>query len=165
MALKKSQKKEVLEKVGDIAKAKSVVFVNFHGLKVADATDMRKTLRGAGLGYSVAKKTLARKAFAGTGIKGTMPDLPGELAIAYLPGEGDIVAPAREVRAFEKKFDGKVAILGGVFEDSYKSKEEMTAIAAIPGRETLLGMFVNLLNSPIQRFAVVMNEIAKTKTA
>jgi ribosomal protein L10 len=41
----------------------------------------------------------------------------------------------------------------------------MTAIAAIPSQKTLYAQFVNLINSPIQRFAVVLDAIAKTKTA
>jgi large subunit ribosomal protein L10 len=163
MALAKSKKKEILEKVTDVADtAKSVVFVNFHGLTLADTTAMRKNLREAGVKYTVAKKTLAKKAFMAKGIAGEMPELEGELAIAY--GQDQIV-PAREIYSFEKKFEGKVSILGGVFDGKFMSKDEMTVIASIPSRETLYGMFVNLVNSPIQRFVIALNEIAKTKTS
>ena len=163
MALNKAQKKVVLEKVTGIAEgAKSAVFVNFHGLTVGNATEIRKVLREAGVSYTVAKKTLATKAFATRGLKGEMPELQGELAIAY--GE-DLIAPAREVSVFEKKFEGKISILGGVFEDRFMSKAEMTAIAMIPSKQTLYGMFVNLINSPIQRIAIAVNEIAKSKAA
>lgn len=161
MALSKNKKKEVLGAMTDIAdSAKTVVFVNFHGLTVGNSTEMRKQLREAGVKYTVAKKTLARKAFADKKFKGTMPELDGEFAVAY--GE-DQIAPAREVFAFEKKFDGKVAILGGVFDGEFKSKEEMVSIASIPGREQLIGMFVNLINSPIQRIVIALDQIAKTK--
>ncbi len=161
MPLSKSKKKEVLGAMTDIANAaKTVVFVNFHGLSVADSTAMRKQLRTGGVGYTVAKKTLARKAFTEKNIKGTMPELEGEVALAY--GE-DMIAPAREIKNFERKFEGKLAILGGIFDGEYKSKEEMTAIALIPGREQLYGMFVNIINSPIQRIAIVLDQIAKTK--
>lgn len=163
MAISKTKKKVVLDKVTDVAKtAKSVVFVNFHGLTVGNATELRKQLKQAGVKYTVAKKTLARKAFEEKKVQGTMPELAGELGLAY--GE-DLVAPAREVYAFEKKLDGKLSILGGVFDGVYKSKAEMTEIASIPSQHTLQGMFVNLINSPIQRFVIAMNEIAKTKTA
>ncbi len=152
----------------DIAdSAKTVVFVNFHGLTVANSTEMRKQLRESGVGYTVAKKTLAKKAFADKNFKGTMPELDGEFAVAYLPAQagGDVIAPAREVNAFVKKFDGKIAILGGVFGGEFKSKEEMVAIASIPGRQQLIGMFVNLINSPIQRMVIALDQIAKTKQA
>jgi large subunit ribosomal protein L10 len=162
MALTKNKKKEVLEKVADIVdKAKTMVFVNFHGLTVADVTEMRKQLRAAGVSYTVAKKTLARRALEAKTFEGAMPELEGELAIAY--GD-DIIAPAREVYVFEKKHEGKVAILGGVFENAFKNKEEMTSIATIPSKEQLYGMFVNLINSPIQRFVIAMDQIAKAKS-
>ncbi len=163
MAIAKSKKKDILDKVTDIAKtAKTAVFVNFHGLTVGDATALRKQLRDNGIGYTVAKKTLARKAFSAQNISGDMPELPGELAIAY---SEDIIAPAREVYAFEKKLDGKVSIVGGVFEGKFVGKDQMMVVATIPGRETLYGMFVNVINSPIQRVVIALDQIAKTKTA
>lgn len=169
MAIKKAKKKEILEKVSDIAKnATSTVFVNFHGMSVGRITEVRRQLREAGVSYMVSKKTLARKAFSERGFKGEMPTLDGELAIAYStagkPGSDESLVPAREIHGFEKKFDGKISILGGVFEDAYKSKEEMQVIASIPPRQMLYGMFVNLINSPIQRLAIAVSEIAKTKT-
>jgi ribosomal protein L10 len=45
------------------------------------------------------------------------------------------------------------------------NKEKMTEIAMIPGRDTLYAQFVNLINSPIQRFAVVLDQIAKNKSS
>jgi ribosomal protein L10 len=39
----------------------------------------------------------------------------------------------------------------------------MLEIAMIPSREVLYAQFVNLINSPIQRFAVVLNAIAESK--
>jgi len=163
MAIKKTKKKEILEKVTDVAKkAKSVVFVNFKGLTVGDATAVRKQLREAGVKYTVAKKTLTKKAFAGEKFKGDMPELAGELALAY--GE-DLVAPAREIYSFEKKLEGKVSIMGGVFEGKFMNKAEMTTIASIPSRETLYAQFLNIIHSPIQRFAIALGEIAKIKTS
>jgi ribosomal protein L10 len=41
--------------------------------------------------------------------------------------------------------------------------EEMLGVATIPPLQTLRGMFVNLINSPIQRFAVALNQIATKK--
>ncbi len=43
------------------------------------------------------------------------------------------------------------------------TKSEIEGIALIPSVQTLRGMFVNVINSPIQRFAIALNEIAKTK--
>lgn len=161
MALTKVQKKDLLAKVGDVIKAsKSLVFVNFNALTVGNATEARKSMKGADVGFLVAKKTIAKKALMEAGFTGEIPELVGQMGIAY---GADDIAPAREVYAFQKKFDKKMSIMGGVFEGKFMTKEEMMAIALIPSRETLYAQFVNLINSPIQRFAVVLAAIADSK--
>lgn len=160
MALTKAKKSEVLAKAKDIAKSPAVVFANFHGLTVAQATELRNKLREEGVGYFVAKKTLVKKAFSEAGVSGDMPALPGELALAYA---SDLVAPARGIYEFQKKFDKKVSIMGGVFDGAFKTREEMTEIAAIPSLQTLRGMFVNIINSPIQGMVIALNAVATKK--
>lgn len=161
MALSKNKKKEVIEKLeGAIKDAKSVVFVNFHGLKVAETTQFRRKLRAEGVGFFVSKKTLTKRALDTKKYEGTMPELLGEVGIAY---SADLIAPAREVYEFQKKFKDNLSILGGVFETKYMNKEEMMAIALIPSIDTLRGMFVNVINSPIQGFVMALSEIAKKK--
>jgi large subunit ribosomal protein L10 len=159
----KEKKKELIDKIAKALKgSKSVVFANFHHLVVADDIAMRKALMKEGVGYLVVKKTLAKLALKEACISGTMPEFVGELAIVY--GD-DLTAPAREFFVFQKKYNDNVKIVGGIFEGKYMSVEEMKAIAMIPSQKTLYAQFVNLINSPIQRFAVVLDQIAKTKTA
>ena len=142
--------------------AKSLVFVNFHGLKVKDATVMRKALKSDSVGLFVAKKSLTTIALDSKKYAGTAPALVGEFALAY---GADLVAPARDVFEFQKKYKDQVTIVGGVFEGKYMTKEEMLSIATIPPIKTLQSMFVNVINSPIQGFVMVLDGIAKTKTA
>jgi len=133
----KIEKKEILTKVESIVKdAETLVFVNFHGLKVGDTVEVRRKLRKEGVGFFVAKKSLTRLALESKSKKvtGTMPELKGELGLAYAK---DLIAPAREVYEFEKKFKGNISILGGIFDGKYMSKEEMMAIALIPSQDTL----------------------------
>lgn len=172
MAITRQKKEMVVEKVRDIVRsAKTIIFANFKGLTVAEATEMRKVLREQGIGYTVAKKSLLRRAFGGAPFAGDLPALEGEVALAYngtdtsaeASAKADELAPARELAAFMKKFPGHLAFVGGVFGGRYVGREEITEIAAIPGMEALRAQFIQLINSPIQRFAVVMNEIAKTK--
>ncbi len=163
MAILKEKKKEILKKVKDaVDTSDSVVFVNFHGLGVSDTTELRKELRNKGIGYTVAKKTLVRRALDDAKVEGEMPSIDGELAIAYAK---DLIAPAREVYTFQKQHKENLSILGGVFEGKYMNKEEMMEIASIPETPVLYGQFVNLINSPIQRFAVVLDQIAQSKEA
>ncbi len=161
MALTKTQKQDLFAKVDEAVKgSKSVVFVNFHKLPVSEGTKVRRALRTSGVSYIVAKKTVTKKVLEKQSLKGTMPELPGELALAY---SDDLMASAREVYKFEKELEKKISIMGGIFDGVYQTREEMMAIATIPGREVLLGMFLNVINSPIQGFAVALDQIAAKK--
>jgi large subunit ribosomal protein L10 len=163
MALTKAKKSQLLEDASSITKgAKTIVFVKFDKLTVADNITLRRGLRAEGSNYRVIKKTLLKKALNDGGYQGEMPDMPGEIAIAW---SDDLLAPARAVFEFSKTHKTKAEIVGGVFDGVFKSQADMLSIATIPPRETLIAQFVNLINSPIQRFAVVVSEIAKTKTA
>lgn len=162
MAITKQKKKEILEKLNNITDKKSVVFVNFHGLPVSETTQMRSKLRENEVEYFVAKKTLVKKAFGESSIEGDVPELEGEVAVAYA---NDPTAAAREIHTFQKKHQDKVKILGGVFESKYLNKTEMEEIALIPSIEVLRGMFVNVINSPIQGFAMAIKAIAESKEA
>jgi large subunit ribosomal protein L10 len=160
MVLNRQQKEEIVLKLKDVlTKAESVAFVNFHGLGVSDTRALRSALKAEGVGYTVAKKTLVRLALRDVKAEGEVPALLGELAIAY----GKETTPAREIYAFQKKYEDRVSILGGIFEGTYLDKDAMLAIAQIPSLEVLRGMFVNVLNSPIQGLAVALSEIAQAK--
>lgn len=159
MAISRAKKVEVVEKLKKAFKsAKSLVFVNFRGLNVANVTQMRRALKSEGISYIVAKKTLTKRALAEEKFKGVEPALDGELALAW--GE-DLVAPARGVYGFHKKFPESLKIMGGVFEGRFMTAVEMEEIAQIPTLEVLRGKFVNIINSPIQRLVIGLNEISK----
>lgn len=162
MAITKEKKGEILKRLNDVLKnSLSVVFVNFHGLSSNEANEVRSTLNKEKVSYFVAKKTLVRKALEDAKIAGDRPEFEGELGVVY---STDAVAPARGVYDFQKKLEGKIAILGGIFENKFASKEQMTAVAQIPPLKTLYGQFVNVINSPIQGLVIALNEVAKKKT-
>ena len=161
MALTRQQKGEAIEKMKQIFKdSVSTVFVHFKGLSVSDSNEMRGALRGEGVQYSVVKKSLAKRALAESGVEGTVPELPGELAVAY--GD-DLVAPARLINESAKKNKDQLSIMGGIFEGRFMNQEEMTAIAAIPPMPVLYGQFVNLISSPIQGLVMALGQIAEKK--
>lgn len=161
MALRRQQKEAVVERVGGaLTGAGSVVFLNFSGLKVSEQNEIRAGLRGEGVSYTVAKKSLLRRVLSDLDVSGEVPELAGELSIAW---SEDSTAASREAYSFAKKFDGKFTILGGIFDGSYQNQSEMTAIAQIPSLDTLRGMFVNVINSPIQRYAIALGQIAEKR--
>lgn len=161
MSITLNKKKELVASLEKALKgANSVVFVKFDKLKVADANTLRRTLQAQEVGYQVAKKTLLKRALTSHKIEGDLPLIPGQVAIAF---GTDLLAPAREVFSFQKIHKENVSIVGGVFEGKYMNASEMMSIATIPPLQTLRAMFVNLINSPIQRFAVVLDQIASTR--
>lgn len=167
MALTKEKKKEIVDDLKKIIKGSpSIVFVNFHGLSVEDTTNLRRRLREEHIEYRVAKKTLIKRVLGEEKIEGELPELEGEIALASLSaqaGDGDLITPARGVYAFQKDHPENVHIAGGIFEGRYMDQAAMTEIAMIPPMQVLRGMFVNIINSPIQGFASVLHQIAEKK--
>ncbi|KKW23335.1 MAG: 50S ribosomal protein L10 [Candidatus Kaiserbacteria bacterium GW2011_GWC2_52_8b] len=162
MAKTKEQKKEIVAKLeASLKDAASAVFVHFSKITVAEESAMRRALRVDAVGYTVAKKTLIRRALDSLGHKLGELSLEGEVAIAY--GGNDATAAARLIHEFGKKFANKLTILGGIFEGKIVGQSAMQEIATIPPLAILRAMFAQVINSPRQRFAVVLSKIAETK--
>ena len=101
--LQKSKKAEMIKDMEEAIKdSASLVFVNFHGLKVSEETKLRRDLRDKGVDYKVGRKTLLKRALEGKA-EGELPELTGEVAIAY---SADQTASAREIYNFQKTHKG-----------------------------------------------------------
>lgn len=170
MAQTKQQKVEVIKKLEEaFANAAGTVFVHFKGVNIGEETQMRRELKSANVKYTVAKKTLVKRALEALGHKTDDVPMEGELAIAYGGGK-DMTAPVRLIHEYGKKFlnakkESKLSILGGIFEGILVGKASMMEIATVPPMDTLRGMFANIINSPRQRFALVLSKVAETKSA
>lgn len=161
MAISKEKKIEILGNLKNaIDASESMVFVTFQGISGNSTTDLRHVLRDKGVSYTVAKKSLTKRALSESSFTGEMPDMPGEFGLAY--GD-DLIAPAREIYAFEKKNPDNLKITGGVFEGRFMNREEMLSIATIPDTPVLRGMFVNIINSPIQGLVLALNALAEKR--
>ena len=162
MAISKEKKREIVAKLsGAFKEASSIAFVGFTKFTVADSSKMRKELALSGVRFSVAKKTLIRKALDERGYAGAVPTLPGEVAVAWT--DTDVTAPTRGVYEFGKKLKGALTLLGGVFEGAFIDAEKAVAIATIPPVPVLRGMFVNVINSPIQGLVIALDKIREQK--
>jgi large subunit ribosomal protein L10 len=166
MAITKQKKATILASATEaVSGAAAAVFVTFNALTVKEVNELRAALRTEGVKFTVVKKTLLQKALEAAGTTGDMPEMPGEIALATLPkAKGDdVTAPARSVQAFVKKFKDKLTLAGGVINGAYLSKDETRSVAVIPPMPALRGMFANVINSPIQRFAIALGQVAGTK--
>jgi len=172
MAKTRKQKEDAVNKLEGVLKGATSVFVGFTGVSVGQESKLRRALRSEGLGYFVAKKTLIRRALQNLGHAHDVP-LQGEVAVAYTAAstdstgspQADATAPAQRVHAFGKEFgEGKLSILGGIFEGKVVDSAMMQEIATIPALPTLRAMFAQVINSPRRRLAIAFSEVAKTKT-
>jgi len=155
MALTKIQKQEITENLKEkISRQKVIIFVAVNNLKVNDLFNLRKKLKKAEAQLKVIKKTLLGLVLKEKKIEVDAKQLEGEIAVVL--GFGDAIFPAKTLYEFSKEKKGIPKILGGFFEDSFRTAEEMINLAKLPSRETLLENFVRSLSSPMSNFVSVL---------
>ncbi|MCF0142197.1 MAG: 50S ribosomal protein L10 [Parasporobacterium sp.] len=141
-----------------LADAKAAVLVDYRGLTVEQDTQLRKTLREAGIVYKVYKNTLINFAVQDTAFEALKPDLEGPTAIAI--SKDDATAPARILSGFAKNAPA-LELKSGVVEGTYYDAAGIKAVADIPSKEILLGRLFGSMKSPISNLARVLNQIAE----
>ena len=154
---KKVQVEEIAEK---FKAAASVVVVDYRGLTVGQATELRKQLREAGVEFKVYKNTLSRRAAEAAGLEGINEFLTGPNAIAF--SNEDVVAPAKIINDFAKKNEA-LEIKAGIIEGNVSSADDVKALAELPSREGLLSMLLSVLQAPVRNFALATKAVAEQK--
>jgi large subunit ribosomal protein L10 len=153
--LTKQQKIELVKNLAEkIKAAKSAVFVDYKGLKVKDATDLKKSLRKEGVDYMVIRKTLLDIALKNAGIEGVeVKTMEGQIALSL--SNEDEISGAKIIDTFAKKNEN-IKMLGGILGKQVMDAAEVKALAKIPSKEELLAKLVGTLNAPISGFANVL---------
>lgn len=150
-------KKAVVAEITEKIKAsKSVVFVEYKGLTVAEVSALRNKCREAGCEYKVYKNTLVRKAFNELGYKDFDSDLNGPTAIAF--GENETVAAKVMVNA-TKDYENKIMLKSGFVDNAYVDKAGVKSLATMPSKEELLAKLLGSLQGPVTGFAGVLSNI------
>ena len=153
-------KKVVVSEIEGLAKdAKSIVLVDYRGLTVAQATELRNNVRAAGGTYKVYKNRLMKIAFDNLGIEFPASDFEGTTAVLF--HSSDEVAPAKIALDGSKKFNNNLKLKSGYVSGKYFSTAEITALANIPSREVLVAQLLGMLTNPMRSLAVAVSEIAK----
>lgn len=140
----RTQKAEAVEWLNGVFAKGAVVVVGNNGLTVAEMSELRAELRGAGASMKVVKNRLAKIAIAGKPAEKISDLFRGPTAIAF---SEDPVAAAKAVDKFAKKND-KLVILGGAMGAETFDKAGVKALASMPSREELLGQIVQTIMSP-----------------
>jgi large subunit ribosomal protein L10 len=150
----------VAEIAGKLKESKSTIVVDYRGLTVSEATELRKQLREAGIEFKVYKNTLTRRAAEEASIAELNEYLTGPNAIAF--SNEDVVAPAKVLNDFAKKHEA-LEIKAGVIEGKLVGVEDVKAIAELPSREGLLSMLLSVLQAPIRNLALATKAVADQK--
>jgi large subunit ribosomal protein L10 len=156
------EKKQILEKAkiqkslhSKMSTAKSIVFVDFRGVSVADDTKARKTFRDNQVDYSVIKNTLANRAVNELGWKGLDGMFHGPTAMAA--SLVDPVAAARVLLGFAREIPA-LKVKGGVLEGGeVLDAAAVTYLGTLPSKEELIARVAGAMNSPITSLVMVLN--------
>lgn len=156
MSLNLEQKQAVVAEVSQVlSDAQAAIVAEYRGLTVAQMTALRKKARSSGVYVRVVKNTLVRRAVAGSSFEGLKDHMVGPLAFA---ASKDPVAVAKALNEFAKDND-KFIIKAGVMDGKVMSVADVRALAALPGRETLLAMLMGTMQAPVQKFVQTLNEV------
>jgi len=147
---KRNEKKEEVEKLkSDLAKVSTVILTTFQGITVAQDTQLRRAVQGAGGKYKVVKNTLAEQAGSGTSAESMLKGLTGTNSISYSMDPVSLARVltkvAKDVPAFRFK--------AGVVEGRVLSIAEIQQLALLPSKEELIGKIMFLLQAPARRSA------------
>ncbi|MBR3998842.1 MAG: 50S ribosomal protein L10 [Clostridia bacterium] len=151
------QKKAVVEGLADkLGRCASSVLVKYEGITVDEDTKMRKALREAGVEYAVIKNTLIGKACDKVGFEALKPNLEGMNAIAI--SYEDPIAPAKILKEYAEKIE-TFEIRGGILEGSVVDAATVNELADIPPKEVLIAKLLGSMQSPLYKFAYVLQAI------
>ena len=159
MRTREQKENEVASLQKKLTSASSVMLVDYRGLTVADANDLRARLRQLGDGsvdYCVAKNTLIRRAANAAGAESLGPYLNGPTALAFAYEEPSALAKALVDYAKENE---KLEIKGGLVEGEVVDLAEIRKLAQLPSRDELRAMFLRTLRAPTQKLAGTLNAL------
>ena len=150
MALTKAKKNEVVAEVAELlASSKMTVVAAYPHTTVKAMQQLRKQARGNGTAVRVVKNRLVIKAIQqNDALKSAdTSSLVGQLVYAF-NGE-DEVAPAQVIADFAKTNPTLEFVGAFSAEGKFLSKDEVKALAALPGKNQLIAEVVAMLNSPL----------------
>lgn len=149
------EKAKTQEELKDaMSNSKSVVFVDFRGVTVADDTKLRRACREAKVQYRVAKNTLTARAIESLGWKDPGVLLEGPTAIAM--SDVDPTTAAKVVATVGREVPA-LKIKGGMLDGDVLAADRVMYLATLPSREQLLSRVVGTIQSPMTAFAIVLN--------
>lgn len=155
MAVTRADKEQELQELtAAFTAAGAAILVDYRGLNVPAATELRRQLRGAKASYRVVKNTLARRATQGTSLAALEKHFEGTTAVAYT--DDDAVALAKALTTFIKTAP-TLTIKAAVVQGREIQAAAVTDLATLPGRPELYARLLFLLQAPMQQLVTVLS--------
>jgi len=155
MAVTRATKQAQLEALSEaFTGVEAAILVDYKGLNVPQATELRRQLRAVKAQYKVVKNTLARRALSGTSFEPLGEHFKGTTAVAYTAG--DPVALAKTLTTFAKTTPA-VAIKAAVVQGKAIKPAEVVELANLPGKAELYAKLLFLLQAPMVQLVSVLN--------
>jgi len=156
------EKQVIIDEIKEkLENAQSAVVIDYIGITVDEANEMRKKLREVNVDYTVYKNTLMKRAIAGTEYEELGQILAGPSAVAI--SNDDATAPARVLNDAIKEFK-KMEFKGGIVEGNFYDAEALGKLAMIPSRDALIAKFMGSIQSPIGKAVRTFAAIADAKS-
>lgn len=147
---------QVEEIKNDLEDVTSVWVVDYRGLTVKDAQQLRRNIREAGASMKVYKNKLMRIALEDAGLPAMDDLLKGPSAFVF--ADDDPAAAAKAVKNFAKDNENLV-IKGGLMEGQLVGVAEIEAIASLPSREELMAQIAAAINGVARGLATTINGV------
>ena len=145
--MNREQKAAVVDEVADQIKGADTIFaIDYRGISVKQAMDLRRQLSEAGAKFQIVKNRLTVRAADKAGAEDLKQLLEGPTAFAFVAGDPAVAAKA--VATFRRQ-SGLLEFKGGTMAGEFLTAEQLDAIARLPARDALNAQFVGVLASPI----------------
>ncbi len=136
----------VAEIAAEIESSEAIFAVDYRGITVTQAAELRSKLREADTRFRVVKNSLTERAADQTGTEQLKPLLVGPTALAFVRGDSALAAKAIADYARATQL---LPFKGGMLGSEALGAEQITAISRLPSREVLYGQLVGVVASPV----------------
>jgi large subunit ribosomal protein L10 len=136
----------IAEIAGQLKESEAVFAVDYRGISVPQAAELRVRLRDADATFRVVKNTLTERAADEAGADTLKTLLEGPTALTFV--HGDAALAAKAIATFARETD-TLAFKGGLLGAESVDADQILAISRLPARDVLYGQLVGLAASPI----------------
>jgi large subunit ribosomal protein L10 len=157
--MNREQKAAAIEEVAvQIQESEAVFAVDYRGISVPQAADLRTRLTEAGARFRVVKNTLTQRAADQAGAESLKEFLEGPTAFTFVVADGDVALAAKALATFRRETD-LLSFKGGVMNGDPLTAEQLEALSRLPAREVLHAQLVGIVASPITGLVRTLNAL------